>query len=212
MNNIAKKVLVLHSGGMDSTVCLLLALEAGYEVTSLGIDYHQRHSIELEYAESQCQRYGVLRRVIRVEWDKPKREMPLGRKVAEMSNDVSSAFLPGRNLVFLTLACAEATGIAASEVWIGINSIEYSGYPDCTPDFLSGFQKMIKIAGISDLKVEAPLIAKNKREIASEAKRLGLGINDTWSCYRPITVDGKERPCGECDACVLHNHAWECEK
>ena len=197
---------------MDSTVCLLLAKEACREIVSLGVDYHQRHRVELAYAESQCQKYGVPRKVIRVEWDKPNREMPLNRNVAEMANNVSTAFLPGRNLVFLTLACAEATGIGATEIWIGINSVEFSGYPDCTPNFLSGFRKMIKIAGISNLKVEAPLIALSKKEIAAEAKRLGLGPNETWSCYRPVIVDDEASPCGECDACVLHNYAWEAEK
>lgn len=205
-------VLVLHSGGLDSTVCLLLAVEAGKEVTSLGIDYKQRHQVELQYAESLCQRFGVPRRVIRLEWDKPEREMPTGRRLDEIGKDVSTAFLPGRNLVFLSIACAEASGIGSEEVWIGINSVEFSGYPDCTPEFLTSYRNTVQIAGMPKLRVVAPLMALSKTEIAAEARRLGLKPDDTWSCYRPQNIDGIVRPCGECDACILHNHAWEFEK
>lgn len=201
-------VVVLHSGGLDSTVCLLLALEKGKQATSLGIDYRQRHRVELQYAAALCQRFGVARRVIRLEWDKPEREMPTGRPVSDIGKEVSPAFLPGRNLVFLSVACAEASGLGASEVWVGINSIEFSGYPDCTPEFLTSYQNTVMAAGMPNLKIVAPLLTLGKKEIAAEARRLGLGPDDTWSCYRPQEVNGIYKPCGECDACVLHNHAW----
>ena len=97
------KAIVLHSGGLDSTLCLLMAIEAKHEVISLGIDYGQRHRIELEYASAQCHKYGIKRRLLRVEWDKSAREMPTGRSLDEIRSSVFPAFLPGRNSVFLSL-------------------------------------------------------------------------------------------------------------
>jgi len=202
------RALVLHSGGMDSTLCLLLALEAGHEVVSLGIDYGQRHRIELEYALAHCRKHGVERRVLQIEWDKPVRDIPTGRTLNDIRAGVSPAFLPGRNAVFLTLACTEAAGIGAGEVWTGINSIDYSGYPDCRPEFLDAFKVMMRAAIPGGPQVVAPLLMMSKPEIASEAHRLGLLKGDTWSCYQPRFTSQGISPCGECDACVLHDHAW----
>jgi len=204
-----EKAIVLHSGGMDSTVCLLLALEKGREVISLGIDYGQRSRAELEYALKLCKRFDVKRKVLNIEWDKPKRVIPKSRSINEIGKEVSSAFLPGRNALFLVLACAEAAGIGASEVWTGINSIDYSGYPDCRPEFLEQFRKMINLAIPKGPEIIAPLISLSKPEIAKEAYRLGIRQGDTWSCYRPQTKGGGFEPCGQCDACVLHKYAWK---
>lgn len=203
------KVLVLHSGGLDSTLCILLAIEMKREVVSLGIDYGQRHRIELEYALTQCEKYGVERRLLHVGWDKPFREIPVGRSLNEIQTGVSPAFLPGRNAVFLTLACAEAAGVGAKEVWIGVNSIDFSGYPDCRPEFIEAFQNMIDVAIPEGLKIVVPLQQMSKPEIAFEAHRLGLAPGDTWSCYQPRITPQGISSCGECDACILHSHAWE---
>lgn len=203
------KAVILHSGGLDSTLCLLLALEAGREVTSLGIDYGQRHRIELEYAAAQCQRFGVRRRLLRIEWDKPPREIPTGRALDAIRSGISPAFLPMRNAVFLTLACAEATGIDAGEVWLGVNAVDFSGYPDCRPEFIDSFRDMVKAAVPGGPTVEAPLLHLSKPSIATEARRLGLAPGDTWSCYQPQFTSRGISPCGDCDACILHNHAWE---
>lgn len=203
------KAIVLHSGGLDSTLCLLMAREAGREVTSLGVDYGQRHRIELEFALAQCQRFGIQRRVLRVEWDKPVRQIPAGRSLGEIRTGISPAFLPGRNAVFLALACAEAAGIQAGEVWTGVNAVDFSGYPDCKPEFIAAFNSMIKLAIPNGPEVVAPLIHMSKAQIAADAGRLGLAEGDTWSCYQPRqSVEGLI-PCGECDACVLHDHAWK---
>jgi 7-cyano-7-deazaguanine synthase len=203
-----RKTLVLHSGGMDSTVCLLLAKEQGREVVSLGIDYGQKSRAELQYAIQQCRKRGIERKVINVAWDKPERTIPADRSLDQIRREMSSAFLPGRNAVFLTLGCAEAVGIGASEVWIGVNSVDYSGYPDCRPEFVEEFQKMISLAIPRAPQIVAPLVHMSKPEIAEEAARLGLVPGDTWSCYRPAeTINGFE-PCGRCDACVLHEYAW----
>lgn len=200
---------VLHSGGLDSTVCLLLAREAGPDILSLGIDHGQRNRIELEYARNQCERWAVPRRVLRVEWDKPSRPLPTDRSVEEIrQGGVSPAFLPGRNLVFLALACAQASSLGAQEVWIGINSIDYSGYPDCRPTFLDAFKRISTDAFPGGPTVKAPLLTKTKPEIATEALRLGLKRGETWSCYTPtFSLEGLT-PCGRCDACVLHDYAW----
>lgn len=203
------KAVVLHSGGLDSTVCLLMALEAGRDVMSLGIDYGQRHRIELEYAAAQCRRYGVERRLLRIEWDKPARSMPVGRSVEDIRGAVSPAFLPGRNAVFLTLASAQAAGVGAGEVWIGVNAVDFSGYPDCTPEFIGAFRSMLRTAIPDGPEIVAPLIAMPKPSIAREARRLGISQGDTWSCYQPRFTNQGISPCGECDACVLHNHAWQ---
>ncbi len=202
------KALVLHSGGLDSTLCLLMAMEAKREVVSLGIDYGQRHRIELEYAWAQCRKFGVERRLLRVEWNKPARDIPTGRSLDEICSGVSPAFLPGRNAVFLTLACAEAAGTGAEEVWIGVNAVNFSGYPDCRTEFIEAFKTMITAAIPNGPEIIAPLITMSKPEIAAEARRLGLLRGETWSCYRPHFTPQGISPCGECDACVLHDHAW----
>ncbi len=203
------KVLVLHSGGLDSTLCLLMAIEAKCEVMSLGIDYGQRHRIELEYALSQCRKYNVERRLLRVEWDKPERNIPVGRSLEDMRSGVSPAFLPGRNAVFMTLASAEAVGVGADEIWIGVNSVDFSGYPDCRPEFIESFRNMIEAAIPNGPKIVTPLLSMSKPEIAAEALRLGLMPGDTWSCYQPSFTSNGISPCGQCDACILHDHAWQ---
>jgi 7-cyano-7-deazaguanine synthase len=205
---VKTRILVLHSGGLDSTTCFLKARAAGFDVISLGIDFGQRHRIELEYARIQCQRFDIPRRVIRVEWDKPVRTTPTRRTVAQIRRGVSPAFLPGRNVLFLAIACAEAAGVAAREVWIGINAVDFSGYPDCRPEFVTAFRTMTRVANPSGPKIRAPLLRMTKPQIARLAYRLGLRRGDVWACYQPrLTARGIEA-CGKCDACVLHEHAW----
>jgi 7-cyano-7-deazaguanine synthase len=194
---------------LDSTVCLLSAVKSARDVVSLGIDYGQRHRIELDYALAQCRRFNIERRVLRVDWQKPSRSIPTGRSLEQIRGGVSSAFLPGRNALFLALACAEAAGIGAQEVWIGVNAVDFSGYPDCTPAFIDAFRAMMTVAAPNGPNVVAPLLRMSKPEIAAEAHRLGLAPGDTWSCYQPrFTEQGISR-CGVCDACTLHAHAWE---
>lgn len=203
-----KKVLVLHSGGLDSTVCLYEAVAAGYDIVSLGVDYGQRHVIELYFAQRQCAAKAVRREIVEVSWTKPERRLPLDRNVDEIRKTQSAAFLPGRNLLFLVLASAHAAGIGADEIWIGINSVDFSGYPDCTPAFLEAFSAVHKI-GVGTGAIRAPLLEKSKPQIAMRAKELGLSRYDTWSCYRPQTVSGAVVPCERCDACRLHAYAWD---
>jgi len=185
-----------------------MARQRGREVLSLGIDYGQRHRIELDYANMQCERFEVARKIIRLDWDKPARRIPTNRKLQEMNSSISPAFLPGRNALFMVVACAEAAGIGATEVWIGVNAIDFSGYPDCRPEFIEAFRKMIRVAIPKGPRILAPLLGMTKPQIARRAFRLGLRRGDMWCCYQPaITAQGIE-PCGKCDACVLHEYAW----
>jgi 7-cyano-7-deazaguanine synthase len=207
-SSIPKTALVLHSGGLDSTVCLLLARSYGLRVISFGVDYGQRHHVELQYAATQCSRFRIQRHVVQVAWDKPVRDIPLDRKRDSLGKDVSPAFLPGRNGVFLMLACAEAAGVGADEVWIGVNSIDFSGYPDCKPEFIAAFKAMLRRGFSHPPKILAPLQRKSKPAIAEMARGLGLTRTDTWSCYRPQVSSTGLTPCARCDACVLHEYAW----
>ncbi len=202
-------VAVLHSGGLDSTVCLLLALRDGKQPVSIGVEYDQSHVVELHYAGEQCKRLGVERRVISVRWNKPTRNIPLDRSPEEMRSGVSPAFLPARNLVFLALAAAEAAAMTASEIWIGVNSVDFSGYPDCRSEFIAAFDAVLDAAVPGGPRVVAPLQNMRKAEIALMAQQYGLRPGDTWSCYRPQGDPAQPFPCGRCDACILHAEAWQ---
>jgi 7-cyano-7-deazaguanine synthase len=187
---------------------MLKAKKEGRDVFSLGIDFGQRHRIEIEYANIQCKRFNVPRKVIRLEWDKPIREIPTNRTIAEMRKTISPAFLPGRNSVFLAVACAEAAGIGAREVWIGVNAVDFSGYPDCRPEFIEAFRKMNRIAIPDGPKIQAPLLHMTKPQIARLAYKLGIRRGDVWACYQPVLTSNGIQACGKCDACILHEHAW----
>ena len=134
--------------------------------------------------------------------------MPGDRDVAEMRASIAPAFLPGRNALFLSIASAHAAGIGAEKIYIGLNCVDFSGYPDCTEEFFDAYRSMALIANPTGASLEAPLLKLSKREIARQASELGIGKNDTWSCYQPKIDDGKVVPCAICDACRLHDHAW----
>ena len=208
MSTTRTKAIVLHSGGLDSTVCLLLARSRGRYAYSFGINYGQRQQIELEFANRQCERFGITRRVVDVGWQKPEIIVPKDRTVAQMKAGIAPTFLPGRNAVFLALACAEAAGTGATEVWLGVNAVDYSGYPDCRGTFLDAFRAMWAEAVPNPPRIVAPLVQYSKPMIAALADELGLKNGDTWSCYAPEEKNGVTQPCGHCDACLLHQHAW----
>jgi 7-cyano-7-deazaguanine synthase len=204
-----KKILILHSGGMDSTTCLYQARAEGHDVLSLGVDYGQKLSIEFLFAERQCAQRDIPREVIKISWQKPQRLIPLNRSMEEMRSSISPAFLPGRNIVFLSLGYAHGAGIGVDEVQIGLNCVDFSGYPDCTVEFFASFRAMIEAGSPGGPALVAPLLTLRKSEIAERARDLGIGPNDTWSCYRPQVSKGTVVPCGQCDACRLHESAWK---
>jgi 7-cyano-7-deazaguanine synthase len=202
------RVLVLHSGGMDSTTCLYKAKAEGAEVYSLGIDYGQKLSVEMVFASRQCATLNVPRDVITLAWRKPERPIPTGRQLADMRASISPAFLPARNVVLLSLACAHAAGVSAEEVHIGLNCVDFSGYPDCTVEFFDAYRAMMAVANPGGARIKAPLLTLGKPAIARLARELGIGEHDTWSCYQPSIVAGAITPCRVCDACRLHEYAW----
>lgn len=210
MNEEVKPLaVVLLSGGLDSMVCAGLARERGYRILALTIDYNQRHRVELDAARRIAARIGVQRHVV----------LPLdlrqfgGSALTDaidvpkdgVGPDIPVTYVPARNLVFLSLALAWAEAAGSSDLFIGVNALDYSGYPDCRPEFVQGFEDLARIAtkiGTTGgtVRVHAPLQHLRKSEIAQEAARLGLDAGESWSCYDPLP-DG--RACGACDSCRL---------
>ena len=209
MTEAAKIAVVLLSGGLDSMVCAGLAREAGYRLLALTIDYNQRHRIELQAAERIAQHLGAERHVI----------LPLdlrqfgGSALTDdidvpksgVGEDIPVTYVPARNLVFLSLTLGWAEAIGAHDIFIGVNSLDYSGYPDCRPDFIASFAETARLAtrdgvGGNGFIIHTPLMDMTKADIAREANRLGMPVADSWSCYDP-TPHG--HACGQCDACRL---------
>ena len=208
------KAIVLLSGGLDSMVCAGLAREAGFAVHALTIDYHQRHRIELEAAQRVAAAVGVAEHVV----------MPLDLSVFGgsaltadidvpkdgVTNEIPVTYVPARNTVFLSLCLAYAETRGARDIFIGVNSLDYSGYPDCRPDFIAAFEKLADLATKAGdegdhFRIQAPLQHLTKADIAKEAARLGLDAGMSWSCYDP-TEDGKH--CGLCDSCRLRRAGY----
>ncbi|VWX53177.1 7-cyano-7-deazaguanine synthase QueC [Novosphingobium sp. 9U] len=204
-----RAAVVLLSGGLDSMVVAGLAREAGYQVHALTIDYNQRHRREIDAARVIAEAIGAARHVI----------LPLdlrqfgGSALTDdiavpkvgIGDDIPVTYVPARNLVFLSLTLAWAEALSACDIFIGVNALDYSGYPDCRPEFIAGFQQLAELATKagaegSPFKIHAPLQFLGKAEIAAEADRLGLDPAMSWSCYDP-TSEGLA--CGLCDSCRL---------
>lgn len=218
---------ILLSGGLDSATCAAIAKQEGYRLFALTIHYGQRHTIELEAARRVAVHLGVERHV---EFTLDLRtwggsaltgeiDVPHHQTIAEIGSEIPVTYVPARNTIFLSLALAWAEVIQAKDIFIGVNALDYSGYPDCRPEFISAFEKLANLAtkcGIegATLRIHTPLITLSKREIIEKGTALGLDYSLTHSCYDP--VDG--RPCGTCDSCLLrakgfaeaglHDPAW----
>ncbi len=208
-SDTAPAAVVLLSGGLDSMVCAGLAQEQGFRIFALTIDYNQRHRVELDSAKRIASRLGVERHVV----------LPLdlrqfgGSALTDaidvpktgVGDDIPVTYVPARNLVFLSLALAWAEAVGSGDIFIGVNALDYSGYPDCRPEFIDGFQNIARIATKvgsegGNVRIHAPLQNLRKADIAREAARLNLDPGESWSCYDPLP-DG--RPCGMCDSCRL---------
>ncbi|WP_156046706.1 7-cyano-7-deazaguanine synthase QueC [Rhodococcus wratislaviensis] len=204
---------VLLSGGLDSTTVLAMAREQGFTPYALSFRYGQRHSVELEAASRVAETIGVARHVIA---DIDLRtfggsaltadiDVPKHADVAEVTEDIPSTYVPARNTIFLSFALAFAETVAAQDIFIGVNALDYSGYPDCRPEFIQAFEDMANLAtraGVEGarLRIHTPLISMSKAEIVTTGLRLGVDYGITSSCYDP---DGQGRPCGHCDSCLL---------
>ncbi len=209
-----RKAVVLLSGGLDSMVCAALAREAGYDLYALTIDYNQRHRRELDAAREIAAQLGAKRHVV----------LPLdlrqfgGSALTDdiavpkdgVGEEIPVTYVPARNLVFLSLTLAWSEALGARDVVIGVNALDYSGYPDCRPEFIAGFADLARLATKAgaegdDFRIHAPLQFMGKAEIAAEAGRLGLDPAMSWSCYDP-QPDGSA--CGLCDSCRLRREGF----
>lgn len=204
---------VLLSGGLDSAVTLAWMRERGFLVIALSFDYGQRHRVELDAARKVAQSLGVIEHIVQhidlrafggsaLTTDQP---VPKGRSDAEMASDIPVTYVPARNTVFLAFALALAEARSAHDIAIGVNALDYSGYPDCRPAFIAAFEQLANLAtreGVEGrpITVHTPLLNMTKVQIVREARRLGVQIEMTFSCYDP-TADG--RACNRCDACLL---------
>ena len=212
----AKKAVVLLSGGADSATCLALATSRGREVFALSFDYGQRHAIELAYARRLARRFGCRRhRVVSLDiagrdvsaLTSRKIRIPKGRSRPGV---IPVTYVPARNTIFLSHALSWAEAVGAFEIWIGANVIDYSGYPDCRPEFLRAFERMadratrVGVEKRGKFKINAPLLKLTKREIFRLGHSLGLDDSWTFSCYDPLPGGSS---CGTCDSCRIRNRA-----
>lgn len=208
------KCVVLLSGGLDSATTLALAIRAGYEASALTVRYGQRHAIEVERAARLARSLGAAEhRVAAVDLafpggsalTDPAIEVPRGRTGAEMRQGIPVTYVPARNTVLLSVALAWAETLGARDLFLGVNAIDYSGYPDCRPEYLRAFERMARLGtriGVEGetIRIHAPLLRMTKGEIVHQADALGVDLALTVSCYDP---GPSGQPCGACDACGL---------
>jgi 7-cyano-7-deazaguanine synthase len=209
-----RKAVVLLSGGLDSTTALAIARSDGFEPYAMSFRYGQRHVVELESAKRIAAQMGVRKHVI-VDIDLRQFggsaltadiDVPKGRPAAEMSAGIPITYVPARNTIFLSFALGWAETLGAQDIFVGVNALDYSGYPDCRPEFIAAYERMANLAtkagveGSQQLKIHTPLIELTKAQIIARGLALGVDYGWTSSCYDPGTHG---EPCGSCDSCVL---------
>jgi 7-cyano-7-deazaguanine synthase len=208
------KAVCLLSGGLDSATCLALARRDGFECYALSFDYGQRHRIELDAARRVAEALGAAaHRVAKIDLRvfghsalTDDIAVPKGRDEDSMSDGIPITYVPARNTIFLSFALAWAEVLESSDIFIGVNALDYSGYPDCRPEFIEAFERMSNLAtktgveGVTRMKIHTPLLRLSKADIVRLAADLNLPLGMTHSCYDP---DAAGRPCGACDSCLL---------
>jgi 7-cyano-7-deazaguanine synthase len=218
--NTPKKAVVLSSGGLDSTTVMAIAKHAGFELYSLSFDYGQRHFFELEAARKVAGTFGVNKHmVINIDLNKiggsaltDNIEVPKAKTEESMAAEIPVTYVPARNTIFLSYALAWAEVLQSSDIFIGVNAIDYSGYPDCRPEYIDAFQRMAKLAtkagvqGITQIKIQTPLINMTKAQIIQKGIELGIDYALTHSCYDP-TPQGLA--CSRCDSCILRKNGFD---
>ncbi|MDE0300054.1 MAG: 7-cyano-7-deazaguanine synthase QueC [Candidatus Poribacteria bacterium] len=211
---MAKNAVVLLSGGIDSTTMLAIAKSQGYETYAMSFRYGQRHALELERAKQIAERMDVKKHTV-IDIDlrsfggsalTDNIEVPRDRSQEEMGTGIPVTYVPARNTIFLSFALAWAETLEADAIFIGVNALDYSGYPDCRPEYIEAYQRMADLAtkagveGKALLKILTPLILMTKAEIIRKGAELGVDYGLTFSCYDP---DERGRACGTCDSCLL---------
>jgi 7-cyano-7-deazaguanine synthase len=214
MTNKPARAVVLLSGGLDSSTVLAIAQQKGFYVFALSFSYGQRHTAELESAKAIAQQFEVGRHVV-VDIDLRRFggsaltgdiAVPKGRDIGQMAEEIPVTYVPARNTIFLSYALAWAEVLEAKHIFIGVNAVDYSGYPDCRPEFIEAFERMANLAtraGVEDespLRIETPLLQLSKAQIIQKGITLGVDYALTNSCYDPLDSGA---PCNECDACLL---------
>jgi len=212
------RAVVLLSGGLDSSTCLAAAVADGFEAHALSVDYGQRHKGELAAARAVARALGAAgHRVVKVDLSAfggsaltdATIAVPKGRSARAMARDIPVTYVPARNTVLLALALAQAETLGAEDVYLGVNAIDYSGYPDCRPGFLRAFERLARVAtkaGVEGrpLRVHAPLLRLSKAGIVRLGTRLGVPYALTLTCYDPV----RGKACGACDACQLRRKGF----
>jgi len=208
------KAVVLLSGGVDSTTTLAIAKKEGFDLFAMSFQYGQRHKVELEAAKRIAAFLNVVKHVF-VEIDlhlfggsalTANLEVPKNRTIQEMGGNIPVTYVPARNTIFLSFALAWAEVLGSQDIFIGVNALDYSGYPDCRPEYIAAFEKMANLAtkasveGKQKLKIHTPLIQMTKAQIIRKGLELGIDYSLTHSCYDP-SVTGEA--CGHCDSCLL---------
>jgi len=215
-----EKAVCLLSGGLDSATCLALARRDGYQCYALSFDYGQRHKIELEAAARVAAVLGAERHIVaKIGLDAfggsaltAPIDVPKGRSASEMGAGIPVTYVPARNTIFLSFALAWAEVLESSHIFIGVNALDYSGYPDCRPEFIEAYERMANLAtkaaveGRTRVKIHTPLLQLSKAGIVKLGAELGLNFGLTMSCYDP-GPDGA--PCGQCDACLLRRKGFD---
>ncbi len=211
---MTKKAVILLSGGLDSSTCVAIAQDEGFDVYGLSFRYGQRDTRELDAAAAVAKAMNISRHVI-IDIDlrafggsalTDDIDVPKGRNEDEMAGEIPVTYVPARNTIFLSFALAYAETLKANEIFIGVNALDYSGYPDCRPEYIAAFQNMARLAtkigveGDKDVHINTPLINMTKAEIIKTGISLGVDYSLTTSCYDP---DKNGVACGECDSCLL---------
>ncbi|NLD38304.1 MAG: 7-cyano-7-deazaguanine synthase QueC [Desulfatiglans sp.] len=215
-----KKAVVLSSGGLDSTTVMAIAMSEGYSIYSLSFNYGQRHIFELESARRVSEFFRVKdHKVINIDLRTiggssltADIDVPKGRAETDIAKDIPITYVPARNTIFLSYALAVAEVIECADIFIGVNSVDYSGYPDCRPEYIEAFEKMANLAtkaGVEKktiLKIHTPLISMTKAEIIKRGNELGVDYSITHSCYDPSK---KGLACGSCDSCIIRKRGFK---
>jgi 7-cyano-7-deazaguanine synthase len=215
----AKRAVILLSGGLDSATTLAIAVSEGFEPCTLTFRYGQRHSIELTAAYAVANRFKVRTRLEmdlsldRIGGSALTDSIPVPKNVAasKIGKTIPVTYVPGRNVIFLAYAAAWAESLGSSDIFIGVNARDYSGYPDCRPEFIEAFERMINLGTKSGAEgrpfsIHTPLISLSKAEIIRKGVKLGVDYGMTHSCYDP---DGSGRACGQCDSCLIRRRGFE---